>query len=520
MILTSLLLGVILATSVQTETIEISTYSKVAKSGASLLKPNVSESSTSHATGRALGGGSYPMSFEGLLTRPVKYRTSSYQDSYKAPKYIVYPSNSQSTATTRLSPSRDIAMDRFAPGEAYGGTVYKILKSKQKGYQYQKPNDPVFDDSRPVSAAPPPPPPPAPIISASPPPVEFPQASSVITAPTPAPPDMSSPDTIPNNTAASADWNKFPPNSDTSWPNPMKSPQSYDSPITSYLSPNPPSSKPPTPDSPPSNQYIPPPDLYKFPPNLNSNYLPPPSSDGQFRFNGISSYLPPPAGPTDPSDSGAPSDSDDMEGTISVGPERPQYLPPLNPSYLPPNNPPQLSPAQPSPMGMPMQNLPPPQMMMPMNPMMKDVMNGPPPDHSFPFAFDEYDHFPHHHHHHDHYPEYEFDHHHHDETTTAPPPPPPPEPATARVKNYSYYYISRTLWYVPLYFTLYFTFYVLILILRSIARHKVNIPNQWVGSRSLEAMPHLTNAQVTEKVNMMTNFVMKQIDEFKEKYMG
>lgn len=38
----------------------------------------------------------------------------------------------------------DVAMDRFAPGEAYGGTVYKIIKARENkgkyGYQYQKPN--------------------------------------------------------------------------------------------------------------------------------------------------------------------------------------------------------------------------------------------------------------------------------------------------------------------------------------------------------------------------------------------
>lgn len=38
----------------------------------------------------------------------------------------------------------DGAMDRFAPGEAYGGTVYKIVKARENkikyGYQYQKPN--------------------------------------------------------------------------------------------------------------------------------------------------------------------------------------------------------------------------------------------------------------------------------------------------------------------------------------------------------------------------------------------
>ena len=96
----------------------------------------------------------------------------------------------------------------------------------------------------------------------------------------------------------------------------------------------------------------------------------------------------------------------------------------------------------------------------------------------------EHDHIPYHHHSLSSYPSYHsyphiiyddehyhHDHHyHHHPTTTTEPPPPPPEP---RVKKYSYFYIGRKLWYIPLYFTVWFTFYVLWLILKSISRHKV-----------------------------------------------
>lgn len=71
--------------------------------------------------------------------------------------------------------------------------------------------------------------------------------------------------------------------------------------------------------------------------------------------------------------------------------------------------------------------------------------------------------------------------HHHDHHLTEPPTPPPPPtttespepPPEPRVKKYSYFYIGRKLWYIPLYFTVWFSFYVLWLILKSIARHKV-----------------------------------------------
>lgn len=93
-----------------------------------------------------------------------------------------------------------------------------------------------------------------------------------------------------------------------------------------------------------------------------------------------------------------------------------------------------------------------------------------------------------------------FDHHHHHphpplrpqflplplppppQTTPLPPLPPPEEEPEEpeeqpRVKKYSYFYLSRSLWYIPLYFTVWFTFYVTWLILQSIGRHKVN----WSG---------------------------------------
>ncbi|KAJ9578792.1 hypothetical protein L9F63_005000, partial [Diploptera punctata] len=46
-----------------------------------------------------------------------------------------------------------------------------------------------------------------------------------------------------------------------------------------------------------------------------------------------------------------------------------------------------------------------------------------------------------------------------------------------RNKNpYSYYYIGRKLWYIPLYFSVYFIVYVTALLLKAIARHKIIYP--------------------------------------------
>lgn len=128
-----------------------------------------------------------------------------------------------------------------------------------------------------------------------------------------------------------------------------------------------------------------------------------------------------------------------------------------------------------------------------------------PPPGYIPEITDDHDHHHHHEdhipeitddHHHDHFPDHDvkafdyhdlvyddhfFQHHHHHHPTEPPPPPPPPTtsapepPPEPRVKKYSYFYIGRKLWYIPLYFTVWFSFYVLWLILKSIARHKVRM---------------------------------------------
>lgn len=87
------------------------------------------------------------------------------------------------------------------------------------------------------------------------------------------------------------------------------------------------------------------------------------------------------------------------------------------------------------------------------------------------------------------------------------PPPPPQEPEEpeqpeeqSRVKKYSYFYLSRSLWYIPLYFTVYFVFYVTWLILQSIGRHEVKYISQH-----------------THSINY-SNIIQFQIDNFRFPY--
>jgi len=72
----------------------------------------------------------------------------------------------------------------------------------------------------------------------------------------------------------------------------------------------------------------------------------------------------------------------------------------------------------------------------------------------------------------DHAPEFYYHYHHKPGTTEE------PEMNDQRLdkRPYSYYFIGKKLWYIPLYFSIYFIIYIAALVLKSIARHKINFP--------------------------------------------
>lgn len=83
------------------------------------------------------------------------------------------------------------------------------------------------------------------------------------------------------------------------------------------------------------------------------------------------------------------------------------------------------------------------------------------------------------------------------------------------MKKYSYFYLSRKLWYIPLYFTVWFSFYVTYLILQSIGRHKVDLPNHVISRRSLQH-PTVGHREATERIDRLAAFVMEQIAGYEE----
>lgn len=79
------------------------------------------------------------------------------------------------------------------------------------------------------------------------------------------------------------------------------------------------------------------------------------------------------------------------------------------------------------------------------------------------------------------FPQYLYDHHHYNQHVYEEIPHMAPAKEDKRVSSthYSYYYLGRKLWYIPLYFSIYFIIYVTVLIVKSIARHKVKLKYKW-----------------------------------------
>ncbi|KAL6420549.1 hypothetical protein ACFW04_014878 [Cataglyphis niger] len=102
----------------------------------------------------------------------------------------------------------------------------------------------------------------------------------------------------------------------------------------------------------------------------------------------------------------------------------------------------------------------------------------------------------------DNVPEY-----HHHETTTE-----EPEMNDERLdkRPYSYYFIGKKLWYIPLYFSIYFIIYIAALVLKSIARHKINFP-----AHLAEAVNH-KRSDSSEGWWSFTEKILEGLEQFAE----
>ncbi|XP_012526801.2 uncharacterized protein LOC105831308 [Monomorium pharaonis] len=129
-------------------------------------------------------------------------------------------------------------------------------------------------------------------------------------------------------------------------------------------------------------------------------------------------------------------------------------------------------------------------------------------DHPPPFVEDTFEHDHHDFHHdviYDHIPVY---HEHHPKTTTE-----EPEMNDQRLdkRPYSYYFIGKKLWYIPLYFSIYFVIYIAALVLKSVARHKINFPTHLA-----EAVNHRRRRESSEGWQNFAERILEGIERFSE----
>lgn len=93
----------------------------------------------------------------------------------------------------------------------------------------------------------------------------------------------------------------------------------------------------------------------------------------------------------------------------------------------------------------------------------------------------------------------------------------PKEQKRVSKPQYSYYYIGRKLWYIPLYFSVYFIIYVTFLILKSIARHKIQFKHDLVDLHSRESR-QLRDSISSENLNDVHRNVTDALERGKKMF--
>lgn len=144
-----------------------------------------------------------------------------------------------------------------------------------------------------------------------------------------------------------------------------------------------------------------------------------------------------------------------------------------------------------------------------------DMAPPPPPDmkdHGFPHDFPGYSHDE---------DDFYHDHHYHHPTTTT--------TETPRVNRYSYYYLGKKLYYIPLYFSAYFVAYVASLVIKSVLRHKIVYPNSYktnehsatfFSKRSVRSAETGSWKFSDEKLHEVTRIVTDALYNATEKYLN
>lgn len=79
-------------------------------------------------------------------------------------------------------------------------------------------------------------------------------------------------------------------------------------------------------------------------------------------------------------------------------------------------------------------------------------------------------------------------------------------------KPYTFYYIGRKLWYLPMYFSAYFAAYITAILVKAIARHKIRYPLQYWTGRSLG------NGFNKRELELVTGVITKALETTEHRY--
>jgi hypothetical protein len=79
-------------------------------------------------------------------------------------------------------------------------------------------------------------------------------------------------------------------------------------------------------------------------------------------------------------------------------------------------------------------------------------------------------------------------------------------------KPYTFYYIGRKLWYLPMYFSAYFAAYIAAILLKAIARHKIRYPLQYWTGRSLGSRFN------KREIELITEMITKALETTEHRY--
>lgn len=86
-------------------------------------------------------------------------------------------------------------------------------------------------------------------------------------------------------------------------------------------------------------------------------------------------------------------------------------------------------------------------------------------------------------------------------------------------RPYSYYFLGRKLWYVPLIFSVYFIIYIGGLVLKSLARHKIQFPEKLWEVHDDHHHPPADHHRRNRRIDFVTNDVVNAIEKVKNKFM-